>query len=109
LTVWKATGQDGLRYGADDLGSIMLEENVLSVASVIEKCMTNDAMISLIHDEGRLPGRRDTTYRVLETFARGGSDFVADRVHAWVGGPAAPWRATALRNGARLGHRATGR
>ncbi len=82
LTVGKATGQDSLRYGADDLGSIMLEENVVSAAGVVEKCMTNDAMISLIHDAGRLPARRDTTYRVLETFSKGDSGFVANRVHA---------------------------
>ena len=77
LTVGKATGQNSLRYGADDLGSIMLEENVVSAAGVVEKCMTNDAMISLIHEAGRLPARRDTTYRLLETFAPGDTGFVA--------------------------------
>ena len=80
LTVGKATGQDSLRYGADDLGSIMLEENVVSAAGVVEKCMTNDGMISLIHGAGRLPARRDTTYRLLETFAPGDTGFVATRV-----------------------------
>jgi cyclic dehypoxanthinyl futalosine synthase len=77
LTVGKLTGQNSLRFGADDLGSIMLEENVVSAAGVVEKCMTNDAMISLIHDAGRLPARRDTTYRLLETFAPGENGYIA--------------------------------
>ena len=68
LTVGRNTGQTSLRYGADDLGSIMLEENVVSAAGVVEKCMTNNAMIELIVEAGRVPARRDTTYRLLETY-----------------------------------------
>ncbi len=79
LTVGKATGQHSLRFGADDLGSIMLEENVVSAAGVVEKCMTNDAMISLIHEAGRLPARRDTSYRLLETFTPAANGFVSQK------------------------------
>ncbi|MBI3973208.1 MAG: dehypoxanthine futalosine cyclase [Chloroflexi bacterium] len=68
LTVGKATGQRSLDYGADDLGSIMLEENVVSAAGVTEKCMTDAEMIALIRAAGRVPAQRDTTYRVLRTF-----------------------------------------
>lgn len=71
LTVGRSTGQTSLRYGADDLGSIMLEENVVSAAGVVEKCMTNNAMIELIVEAGRVPARRDTTYRLLETYEVG--------------------------------------
>jgi 2-iminoacetate synthase ThiH len=46
----------------------MLEENVVSAAGVVEKCMTNNAMIELIVEAGRVPARRDTTYRLLETY-----------------------------------------
>ncbi|HEV2123849.1 MAG TPA: radical SAM protein, partial [Chloroflexota bacterium] len=68
LTVGKDTGQSSLAYGADDLGSIMLEENVVSAAGVTEKCMTNAQMISLIQNAGRIPALRDTHYRVLQTY-----------------------------------------
>jgi cyclic dehypoxanthinyl futalosine synthase len=68
LTVGKATGRRSLDFGADDLGSIMLEENVVSAAGVTEKCMTDGEMISLIRDAGRIPALRDTHYRVLRTY-----------------------------------------
>jgi cyclic dehypoxanthinyl futalosine synthase len=66
--VGKRTGRESLRYGADDLGSIMLEENVVSAAGVTDKCMTDTEMIDLIRDAGRTPALRDTTYRVLRVF-----------------------------------------
>jgi cyclic dehypoxanthinyl futalosine synthase len=68
LTVGKQTGQRSLAYGADDLGSIMLEENVVSAAGVTEKCMTDGEMIELIRSAGRIPALRDTTYQVLRTY-----------------------------------------
>jgi cyclic dehypoxanthinyl futalosine synthase len=68
LTVGKATGQLSLSYGADDLGSIMLEENVVSAAGVVQKCMTDDEMIRLIRAAGRTPALRDTEYRVLKVY-----------------------------------------
>jgi cyclic dehypoxanthinyl futalosine synthase len=68
LTVGKATGQRSLAYGADDLGSIMLEENVVSAAGVVEKCMTDDEMIRLIRAAGRTPALRNTAYDVLRVY-----------------------------------------
>ncbi len=68
LTVGKAVGQQSLALGADDLGSIMLEENVVSAAGVTEKCMTDAQMIDLIRGAGRIPAVRDTHYRILKTF-----------------------------------------
>jgi cyclic dehypoxanthinyl futalosine synthase len=70
LTVGKAVGQRSLALGADDLGSIMLEENVVSAAGVTEKCLTDEAMIALIRDAGRIPALRDTSYRVIRTYLR---------------------------------------
>ena len=64
----KAVGQRSLALGADDLGSIMLEENVVSAAGVTEKCLTDEAMIALIRDAGRIPALRDTSYRVIRTY-----------------------------------------
>ena len=68
LTVGKQTGQRSLDCGADDLGSIMLEENVVSAAGVTEKCMTDTEMIDLIREAGRVPALRNTQYEVLRTF-----------------------------------------
>jgi len=68
LTVGKSTGQRSLALGADDLGSIMLEENVVSAAGVTDKCMTDTEMIDLIRDAGRIPALRNTAYEVLRTF-----------------------------------------
>ena len=68
LTVGKRTGQRSLDCGADDLGSIMLEENVVSAAGVTEKCLTDTEMIDLIREAGRVPALRNTQYEVLRTF-----------------------------------------
>jgi cyclic dehypoxanthinyl futalosine synthase len=68
LTVGKRVGQQSLAVGADDLGSIMLEENVVSAAGVTDKCMTDTEMIDLIRETGRTPALRDTSYRVLQVF-----------------------------------------
>ncbi|MGI8423553.1 MAG: cyclic dehypoxanthinyl futalosine synthase [Chloroflexota bacterium] len=68
LTVGKQTGQRSLECGADDLGSIMLEENVVSAAGVTEKCMTDTEMIGLIREAGRTPALRNTQYSVLKTY-----------------------------------------
>ncbi len=68
LTVGKQVGQRSLEFGADDLGSIMLEENVVSAAGVTEKCMTDTEMIDLIRAAGRIPAKRNTAYDVLEVY-----------------------------------------
>jgi cyclic dehypoxanthinyl futalosine synthase len=68
LTVGKRVGQRSLDLGADDLGSIMLEENVVSAAGVTEKCLTDAEMIDLIREAGRIPALRDTSYRVTQVF-----------------------------------------
>ncbi|MCA1824765.1 MAG: CofH family radical SAM protein, partial [Frankia sp.] len=64
LTVGKEVGQLTLHMGADDLGSIMLEENVVSAAGA--KHRSNRAeIIRLIRTAGRIPAQRDTLYRHL--------------------------------------------
>ena len=50
--------------GADDLGSVMLEENVVSSAGARHR--TNRAeLLRLIRTAGRVPAQRDTLYRHL--------------------------------------------
>ena len=56
--------QVSLRYGIDDFGSTMLEENVVSAAGTSHLGeMTLDTMERLIRDAGFEPKRRDTRYR----------------------------------------------
>lgn len=58
--------QVSLRYGIDDFGSTMLEENVVSAAGTSHTDqMTLDTMERLIRDAGFEPQRRDTRYRCV--------------------------------------------
>ncbi len=60
-------GQLALLFGANDLGSTMMEENVVSAAGVANK-MNQSEMIKLIRDIGAIPAKRDTAYNILEVF-----------------------------------------
>jgi cyclic dehypoxanthinyl futalosine synthase len=64
LTVGKDVGQLTLHLGADDLGSIMLEENVVSAAGARHRSNRLE-LIHLIRAAGRVPAQRDTLYRHL--------------------------------------------
>ena len=60
-------GQMALKFGANDLGSTMMEENVVAAAGV-SNCMNQDEMIELIRDVGEKPAKRNTAYETLERF-----------------------------------------
>ena len=60
-------GQLALMFGANDLGSTMMEENVVSAAGVANK-MNQKEMIKLIKDIGAIPAKRDTAYNILEVY-----------------------------------------
>ena len=60
-------GQMALKFGANDLGSTMMEENVVAAAGVTN-CMNQDEMISLIKDVGENPAKRNTAYKILERY-----------------------------------------
>jgi len=64
LTVGKDVGQLTLHMGADDLGSVMLEENVVSAAGARHRSNRRE-LISLIRSAGRVPAQRDTLYNLL--------------------------------------------
>jgi cyclic dehypoxanthinyl futalosine synthase len=64
LTVGKEAGQLSLHYGADDLGSIMLEENVVSSAGARHRTNRQE-LIHLIRTAGRVPAQRNTLYEHL--------------------------------------------
>jgi cyclic dehypoxanthinyl futalosine synthase len=54
--------QVGLQFGADDVGSILIEENVVLAAGVHNR--TNEAELRrIITDAGYIPAKRDTLYR----------------------------------------------
>ncbi|WP_457745436.1 dehypoxanthine futalosine cyclase [Sulfurimonas sp.] len=61
-------GQMALQFGANDLGSTMMEENVVSSAGAAYE-MAKDEMVHLIHDIGETPAVRNTAYEILEKFA----------------------------------------
>ncbi len=60
-------GQVSLSFGADDLGSIMIEENVVSAAGARHR-MTQENMRRLISDAGYEPVQRRTLYDACHHF-----------------------------------------
>ncbi len=60
-------GQLALKYGANDLGSTMMEENVVRSAGA-QNQMNQKEMIELIKDVGEIPAKRNTAYEILEIF-----------------------------------------
>ena len=60
-------GQLALLYGANDLGSTMMEENVVRSAGAQNR-MNQEEMIKLIKDIGEIPAKRNTAYEILQTF-----------------------------------------
>jgi cyclic dehypoxanthinyl futalosine synthase len=61
-------GQIALEFGADDLGSIMIEENVVSAAGTTYRASTDD-FVRTIKGLGKIPVQRDTLYREVRVFA----------------------------------------
>ncbi len=55
-------GQVALGFGADDLGSIMIEENVVSAAGTTHRASAED-FARVIRAMGKIPVQRDTLYR----------------------------------------------
>jgi cyclic dehypoxanthinyl futalosine synthase len=62
VTQGKKIGQVALQFGADDLGSVMIEENVVSAAGTTYRT-TADEFAHLIRSIGKTPVQRDTLYR----------------------------------------------
>jgi cyclic dehypoxanthinyl futalosine synthase len=79
LTTGKDVGQLTLHYGADDLGSVMLEENVVSSAGAKHRSNLME-LIQLIRGAGRVPAQRATTYEHLVVHEDPADDPVDDRV-----------------------------
>ncbi len=67
VTQGERIGQLTLYFGADDLGSIMLEENVVRAAGT-EHSMELRRMVEMIGETGRQPALRNTEYQILKVF-----------------------------------------
>jgi cyclic dehypoxanthinyl futalosine synthase len=64
VTQGSEIGQVALKFGANDLGSIMIEENVVSQAGTTFRMTVSD-MRRLIGDLGFVPRQRDNWYRLV--------------------------------------------
>jgi len=62
-----AAGQIGLLAGADDFGGVLVEEHVHKEAGH-DRQATADNVVTIIRRAGFIPARRDSYYRIQETF-----------------------------------------
>jgi len=67
VTQGMKVGQVALGFGADDMGSVMIEENVVSAAGTTYRT-TTDELVHLIRSFGKIPVQRDTLYREVKVF-----------------------------------------
>jgi cyclic dehypoxanthinyl futalosine synthase len=67
VTQGMKVGQVALGFGADDMGSVMIEENVVSAAGTTYRT-TTDELVHLIRAMGKTPVQRDTLYREVRVF-----------------------------------------
>ena len=65
VTQGREIGQLALLYGANDMGSLMIEENVVSAAGTVHH-LTLDEMKSAISELGWIPRRRNVFYELFE-------------------------------------------
>src|SRR5919108_6515531 len=68
VTQGMKVGQVALAFGADDMGSVMIEENVVSAAGTTYRT-TTDELVHLIRSLGKIAVQRDTLYREVRVFA----------------------------------------
>jgi len=61
-------GQVALQFGANDLGSSMIEENVVAAAGVAFS-VGADELVAAIRAAGYVPAQRRTDYSLVQTFA----------------------------------------
>jgi len=64
VTMGPKIGQLAMFFGANDMGSVMMEENVVSAAGTTYR-LSEREICRLIRDSGWVPAQRDQYYRVL--------------------------------------------
>ncbi|PWK06635.1 cyclic dehypoxanthinyl futalosine synthase [Tumebacillus permanentifrigoris] len=67
VTMGPKIGQLALEFGCNDMGSTMLEENVVSAAGAHNRMNTQE-LINVIQNAGRTAAQRDTQYNILNVF-----------------------------------------
>jgi cyclic dehypoxanthinyl futalosine synthase len=72
VTMGPKIGQLAMFFGANDMGSVMMEENVVSAAGTTYKLAERD-ICRLIRDSGWIPAQRDQYYNVLNRHEGPGS------------------------------------
>ncbi len=65
VTMGPHIGQVALAYGANDMGSVMMEENVVSSAGTTY-CLDEPVLCRLIRTAGFLPAQRDNRYDIVQ-------------------------------------------
>ncbi|MBL8965023.1 MAG: radical SAM protein [Phycisphaeraceae bacterium] len=65
VTMGPHLGQVGLAFGANDMGSVMMEENVVSSAGTTY-CLDEAVLCRLIRESGFIPAQRDNAYDLLK-------------------------------------------
>jgi cyclic dehypoxanthinyl futalosine synthase len=65
VTMGLKVGQIALRFGCNDFGSLMIEENVVSAANTTHRT-TTDELERLIRDAGFTPARRRQDYSIIQ-------------------------------------------
>jgi cyclic dehypoxanthinyl futalosine synthase len=68
VTMGPHIGQTALFFGASDMGSVMMEENVVSAAGTTY-CLNEATICRLIRDAGFLPAKRNNEYNLLKVHA----------------------------------------
>jgi cyclic dehypoxanthinyl futalosine synthase len=63
-------GQTGLCMGANDIGGLLLEENVVTAAGIVCPTKTIEEIVKVIHAIGKDAAQRDTAYNILQSFPR---------------------------------------
>lgn len=69
-TMGMSVAQIALQAGADDIGSTMMEENVVSASGTQKTEATVAELQNLIYDAGFIPAKRDSEYNILQIFDR---------------------------------------
>ncbi len=80
VTMGPHVGQLALHYGANDMGSVMMEENVVSAAGTTY-CLDEPVLNHLIRAAGFIPAQRDNVYDILKL--NSGPDSPDLRVEDW--------------------------
>lgn len=67
VTMGPEIGKLSLSYGANDFGSTMMEENVVSAAGTTHK-VNIEQCLRIIREAGKIPAQRNTQYQILKVF-----------------------------------------